>query len=164
MAELLRRMLAGGADGVFGYTTTHTAALSGIGQQADTILRFLAFRSHCPWLYGSALMVATRLMQTQPVAVRALVQCLRAGILAAQAAPEQAIDAVLARSPQLDRAVEMARWLGTLRGDMPGADGALVLSGDALDARLAAAIDHLGVAKAWPHRPAPQQVFTRAFL
>lgn len=164
MAELLRQLLAGQADGVFGYTTTHTAALAGIGQQAGTALRFLCFRTHCPYLYGSALMVASHVLHTRPAAVRALVKGVREGVLAAQAAPDEAIDAVLARSPQLDRAVERERWCGTLQGDMQAPDGLLRPVGDAEDSRLALAIEHLASAKAWPHRPTPQQVFTRAFL
>lgn len=164
MAELLRQLLAGEADGVFGYTTTHTAALAGSGQQAATALRFLPFRDHCPYLYGSALMVASHVLHTQPAAVRTLVHCVREAVLAAQAAPDEAIDAVLARNPQLDRAVELERWRGSLQGDMQASDGALRPSGDAEDSRLALAIEHLGNTKAWPHRPTPQQVFTRAFL
>ncbi len=109
-------------------------------------------------------MVASHVMHTQPEAVRTLVRCAREGVLAAQAAPDEAIDAVLARCPQLDRAVELERWRGTLQGDMPASDGSLRPVGDADDGRLTLAIEHLGSTKAWPHRPTPQQVFTRAFL
>ncbi len=48
MAELLRQMLAGEADGVFGYTTTHTAALAGIGQQRPRRCAFYPFARSAP--------------------------------------------------------------------------------------------------------------------
>lgn len=197
MAELLQALQEGRCDAVFGYVTTHTAAFAasaagraqtratGAGQPTDvtavlradagaqphsdatTVLRFLPYRDVCPALYGSALMVAPQRLREQPDAVAALVRATLDGIVAAQAAPEAAIDAVLLRSPQAERGIEMQRWLGTLHGDIgwvAGAARAIALPGDASEQRLAAGIACLAAASGWRDRPRPWQVFTPAFL
>lgn len=164
MADLLQGMLAGQADGVFGYVTTHTAALAGAGLSVPDTVRFLPYREVCPALYGSALMLARRFIATQPEAARQLVQTLGRAILAAQAEPEAAIDAVLARNPQASRAIEAQRWQGTLLGDMGGSASWPQGLGDVDDQRLRAAIRCLSDASGWARTPAVSQVFSRRFL
>ena len=167
MAELLSRMLDGEVDGVFGYMTTHTAALAGLAQHTVDSVRFLPYREVCSAFYGSALMVSPTLIREQPQTVGRLVAAVRAGILAAQAQPQAAIDAVMALNPQADRRVEMQRWLGTLTGDIgwptayPGLWPGL---GQAANQRLDASIECLSTALGWAHRPDTQRVFSSRFL
>ncbi|MBL8336404.1 MAG: ABC transporter substrate-binding protein [Rhodoferax sp.] len=167
MADLLQGLLAGDCAGVFGYLTTHTAALAGLGLHAAQCVRFLPYRDHCSLLYGSALMVSPRLLRDAPATVQALVQVMRAGLQAARVRPAAAIDAVLALRPGADRAIEAARWAGTLWGDIaaPRESGVAWPAAGAVDpARLQAGIDLLADAAGWAHRPAWDRVMTQRFL
>jgi NitT/TauT family transport system substrate-binding protein len=164
MAALLQGMLAGHTDAVFGYMTTHTAALAGAGVDAATAVRFLRYRDVCPDLYGSALMVAPHLLRDQPQQVAALVQSVVRGIALAQAHPAEAIDAVLALQPAADRVIEQARWHGTWHGDMVAPSGLPQRAGDVDDARLARTIMSMAQALEWPDTPDVRRVFTRAYL
>ena len=167
MADLLLDLLAGRSDGVFGYLTTHTAALAGDGLAVADCVRFLPYRAVSDTLYGSALMVAPHFLATSPDAVRALVQTTCAGLQAARAAPEAAIDAVLARSPSADRRVERQRWEGTLYGDMGAPltpDAPWEGLGHASGMRLAASIAAQAAASGWTRPPAAERIFTPEFL
>ena len=162
MRDLLQEMLKGTSDGVFGYLTTHTAALAGAGLVADTTVRFLPYRAVCSDLVGSGLMVSPRFLRDAPAAVVALVQATHAGILGAAAEPLAAIDAVQALQPAMDRPIELARWLGTLQGDI-GADmdrhGRWVVPELVGDRHLDAAIDCLAAASGWQHTPPRARIF-----
>ena len=164
MRSLLQQMLDGQYDAVFGYVTTHTAALAGAGLRARDCVRFLTYRDACPFLYGSALMASPRTLREQPQAVWRLVRALRAGVAASQARPDAALDAVLARAPLAQREVEAERLLGTLAGDMGLAAAPGKHWGDVDDQRLSAAIAGLGAVCNWRTVPALERVFTRRFL
>ena len=164
MAKLLADMLQGASDGVFGYMTTHTAALAGIGRDAATCVRFLPYRDVCPDLMGSALMVAPPLARDQPQVVAALVRVVLAGIELARTYPAAALDAVIACNPAADRAIEGERWRGTLHGDMAEAPGGHGLGGGVDEARLSRAIASMALAFGWAQAPAAARVFTPAFL
>ncbi len=167
MRDLLQDMLQGTCDAVFGYLTTHTAALAGAGLAAEATVSFLPYRDVCSDLVGSGLMVSPRLLRDAPEAVGALVRATQAGLLGAAAEPEAAIDAVLARQPSVDRRIELQRWLGTLQGDIGAAsDGAgrWVVPAAASTQRLDAAIDGLADASGWPHRPTLGRIYTHRFL
>ncbi len=164
MGELLLGMLQGQADGVFGYVTTHTAALASAGRSATEVARFLPYRDVCPALYGSALMVAPRFMRDQSDVVTRLVRALRDSIVAAHSEPQAAIEAVIARNPQANRRIELKRWMGTLIGDMACPLGLRDGLGDVDDRRLGSSIACLSSALGWSRIPAVEQVFTRRFL
>lgn len=164
MRELLQDMLAGRSDAVFGYATTHTAALAGAGLRADQQLRFLGYRDVSPALYGSALMASARLVREQPLVLSALVHVLRASVAAAMARPVAALDAVMERVPAATRAVEAERWQGTLTGDMGLRAAPGVGWGDFDDQRMQAGMRDLAQARAWPTVPQVHHVLTRRFL
>lgn len=165
MHELLTGMLQGGHDAVFGYVTTHTAALASTGKAASEELRFLNYPSVCPDLYGSALMASAKLMRDQPDALRQLVRVLRASVAAVLADPAEALDAVLARSPKAVRAIEAERLRGTVKGDMGLLEPPLGPGwGDIDDRRMSAGLAALAVACGWPSVAVAQSVFTREFL
>ena len=167
MAELLRGMLHGGTDAVFGYVTTHTAALAETGLRVDTLLRFLPYREVCADLYGSALMVAPQLLRESPGTVAALVRATRGAITATWAQPEAAIDALMALNPAATAHIEIQRLLATLYDDMgapSGMAGPWQGLGAASYQRLGAAIASLAAASGWEHPPNAERVFTRRFL
>ena len=164
MRTLLQAMLEGQSDAVFGYLTTHTAALADAGLRASDSVRFLPYRKACPALYGSALMASARMLREQPQQVWRLVQVLRASIAAAQAQPERALDAVMARAPTATRATEAERLQGTLAGDMGLNAAPGERWGDVDDQRLTTGMSGLALACGWPSVPLAHRVFTRRFL
>jgi NitT/TauT family transport system substrate-binding protein len=164
MRELLLGMLEGQADAVFGYVTTHKAALASAGRNAAGSVRFLTYRQACPSLYGSALMAAPWVMREQPQRLWRLVRVLRSSIVSAQANPEAALAAVLAKMPAAVPAIESERWQGTLLGDMGLNAAPMDGFGDVDDGRLAAGVSELSAACGWRSMPDVRRVFTRKFL
>ena len=103
MGVLVTGMLAGEYDGMFGYDSTITAALVTAGIPLERI-RFLPYATLTPDLYGSALMVSRRLVQSKPGLVLALVGAVNRGVAAVVAEPEAAIAATARRVPAMHAA------------------------------------------------------------
>jgi NitT/TauT family transport system substrate-binding protein len=163
MADLLSDLLAGRSQAVFGYVTTHLAALAAQGVDAGSV-RFLRYRDLCPDLYGSALMVSPRLLREAPQAVRALVHVFVHALGLAQEDPRAAIDAVCARNPSAVAAVESARWAGTWRDDIAPAAGSLAAVGSADPDRLDRAIHAMALRMGWQQAPSAATLFSPGFL
>ncbi len=163
MAVLLVALLAGEVDGVFGYVTTHLAALRAIAPPVGMPTRLLRYRDVCPAFYGSALMVSPRLLRDQPDVVAGLMAACRRGIVAAAADPDAAIAAVLDRNQAGDRDIERERWLGTLHDDMGCAAGVRAGLGDIDRSRLDTSIRLLAETEGWRRVPSADRIFTQRF-
>lgn len=161
MRELVAGMVAGESDAIFGYESTIAAALVGIGQ-AVTRVRFLHYRTLVPELYGSALMVARRLVREQPALVAGLVRAVNRGVADVIADPDAAIAAVRRRDPALVVAAERDRLARTLAGEMGHADGQRLGLGAIDDARFAAGMTLLCAGKSL-RVPAVSDVVSDAF-
>ena len=161
MRELVGGMLAGESDAVFGYESTIAAALVGAGQPV-TQLRFLHYRTLVPELYGSALMVARRLVREQPGLVAGLVRAVNHGVADVIADPDAAIAAVRRRDPALVVDAERDRLTRTLAGEMGHPDGRRLGLGAIDGARFAAAMRLLCDAKSL-RVPAASDVVSDAF-
>jgi NitT/TauT family transport system substrate-binding protein len=161
MRELVEGMVAGESDAIFGYESTIAAALVGAGQPV-TRVRFLHYRTLVPELYGSALMVARRLVRERPALVAGLVRAVNRGVADVIADPDAAIAAVRRRDPALVVAAERDRLARTLAGEMGHAEGARFGLG-AIDAsRFADSMRLLCSAKSLPV-PAVSDVVSDAF-
>lgn len=164
MTDLVKDMLAGKTDGVFGYFTTQTAAAITAGLDPTKVLRFLRFDAVLPDFYGSAIMASGAMAASHPDDVRRIVRAFNRGVVDAARDPEAAVAAVMRRDPSLRREVEMSRLTETLRHEMSHPERATLRIGDADDARLARSIEAMVETKALPRTPATRAVFTRAFL
>ncbi|WP_138469327.1 ABC transporter substrate-binding protein [Poseidonocella sp. HB161398] len=161
--EMVPEMLAGRWDGVFGFVNTLAAQALEAGIEAGTRLRHLAWAEHAPAFGGGALMVDRGFREAHPGAVAGLCRAVSRGIAEAAADPQEAIEAVARRNPDIDRAANLARLEGTLAlemGDAAARDGL----GDIADARLAEIARLIAGAKGYAHCPAPAEVFDRSFL
>lgn len=163
MADLLSDMLDGRSQAVFGYVTTHRAALAARGVDAGAV-RFLRYRDRCPDLYGSALMVSPQLLRDAPHAVRALVHVFVRAMALAQADPRAAIEAVCVRNPGAVAAVESERWAGTWRDDISPAAGSWATAGSADPDRLDRALQAMALCMGWQRVPSASMVFSPRFL
>ncbi len=141
MGAVVQGMLKGDTDGAFGYETTITAALITAKIPADRV-RFFFYRDLVPELYGSALMVSTRLISEQPALVDGLVRAVNRGVRDTIADPAAALAALRRRVPAMVAPAEQARLDLTLAGEMGHPEGARLGIG-AIDPQRFAAGMHL---------------------
>lgn len=167
MAGMVEQVLAGQADGAFGYVSTFTGALVSADPALLSRVRFLTFAEFAPDLYGSVLMASRRLLREQPAAVSALVRALNRGVQDLLRSPQAGMDALAQVSPGVDRRAEQARLKATLDLEMnpalPAAARRLPL-GEVDEARLARSIALMAKANQLPRVPAVGEVFTSAYL
>lgn len=161
---LLAALDSGRADAAFGYLTTSMAALEAAGVNAESALRFFAYRDIAPELYGSALMASRRMVVRDPALVRAFVRAANRGLVATVSDPDAAVTELLRREPTLRAEVERNRLLRTLRGDMGGREGSTIGIGDVDPKRFALAIKLMRESGRMPRSPAWDAVFSRDFL
>lgn len=164
MADMLRVMLEGGADGVFGYVSSQKAVLRQIDPRLADALRFLPFPAVDRDPYGSVVMAHRRTLQSEPGAVRAFLTALDRSLLEAVLEPEAAVDAVLACNPALLRSVELARWRETIAGEMSHAESLNIGFGAVDELRLGRAIERQARTQSLLHSPRPRALFDDGFL
>ncbi|HUU34268.1 MAG TPA: ABC transporter substrate-binding protein [Vicinamibacterales bacterium] len=162
MGAVVQSMLRGETDGTFGYESTITAALITAGIPADRV-RFFFYRDLVPEFYGSALMVATRLIDEQPALVAGLVRAVNKGVADTIADPAAAIAALKRRAPAVVEAAELARLDLTLKGEMGHAEGARLGLGAVNPRRFAAGMHLLCETKGLARVPAVRDVFDDGF-
>jgi NitT/TauT family transport system substrate-binding protein len=167
MAGMVDDVLAGRADGAFGYVSTFTGALTSADPALLQRVRFLTYAEFAPDLYGSVLMASPRLLRDEPAAVTGLVRALQRGVADLRREPEAGLDALARVAPGLDRRAERARLQATLNLEMNPAlpaGGQRLPTGQVDDARLTRAIALMARANGLPRVPAPSEVFTREHL
>jgi NitT/TauT family transport system substrate-binding protein len=162
-SELVPRLLAGVWGAMFGFVNTLKAAAIAAGVDPAR-LRHFGYAEWVPSLYGMAVMVDRKLAARQPALVRAVLHALNRGLQATVADPQTAIDALAANAPELHRASNTERLLGTLALEMGGAEGARLGIGEIDDVRLAESIALLARTTPLPRVPAVSEVFSREFL
>ena len=167
MVGMVEDVLAGRADGAFGYVSTFTGALTSADAALLARVRFLTYAEFAPDLYGSVLMASHRLLRDKPEAVSALLRALNRGVLHMLREPEAGMDALARVSPGLDRRAERARMQATLDLEMnaalPTSSRRLAL-GEVDDARLTRSIDLMARANGLQRRPVLGDVFTNEHL
>lgn len=164
-SALVPQVLAGQWDGIFGFVNTLVAASMDAGlAQPREHLRFFEYHDHVPELYGMAIMVTRELARDEPQTVRVLLRALNRGLRDTVADPQAAVDALVKRNPAMNRASNLRRLLGTLELEMGRAEGAALGIGDLDDARFAKGVALIAETKGLAHRPAPGELFSRAFL
>lgn len=162
MTALADRVLAGEAEGMFAYASTLAAAFAARGRRLEAEFRLFRYADLVPDLYGSAVMASPALCHDHPAALRRLIAAFNRGLAEALAAPEAALDAVLAYAPAADRAVEALRWQATLAVEMGHAEG-LAGFGAVDPARFARGVALHAAALGLP-APDPAALVTGAFL
>ena len=164
MAGMLMTMLAGGADGVFGYVSSQKAVLRQAGPGLAERLRFLTFPEVAPNLYGSMIMAARVALKVKPDAVRAFLRAVNRSLIAAVGGVEAAVDAVLERNGALDRAIEIDRWAGTIAEELDHPETAALGFGAIDAARMQRSADLLAETIPLPRAPLAAELFDPGFL
>ncbi len=164
-ANLREQMLRSGqVEGVFGFVNTirFSAILSGMNP--DEEIRWIRFADHGMDLYSNSLIASRKLVDEQPDAIRGIVAAINQGLKDTLDDPEAAIEAVARREPLIDKDVELARLMATLEDEMSHPEGAEIGIGAVDPDRFERAIDIVVEANDLPGTPAPEAVFTDAFL
>ncbi len=167
MAGMVQDVLAGRADGAFGYVSTFTGALTSADAALLQRVRFMTYAEFAPDLYGSVLMASRRLLRDEPAVVTRLVRALHHGVADLQRDPDAGLEALARVAPGVDRRAERARLQATLDLEMNPALPAgsrRLPTGHVDDARLSRAIALMARANGLPRVPTTDEVFTHAHL
>ncbi len=166
MAPNLRETMLqrGQVDGVFGFVNTiaFSARLAGIDPDKD--FRFLNYVEHKMDLYSNTLVVSKKLAKDNPKAVSGIVRAFNRGLAETLKDFDKAVDAVAKREPLINKAVEKARLIATLKAEMSHPEAARIGIGDVDDERFKRGIAIVAEANQLPRVPAPDEIFSRAFL
>lgn len=154
----------GQVDGVFGFVNTIRFSARLVGIDADTAFRWINYGDFGMDLYSNAVVVSRALVRDNPAAVAGLVRAINRGTQDMLREPDAAIAAVLRKEPLINARVERDRLIATVRDEMNHPEIRQIGLGDVADDRLARSIDILADADHLPRKPAPDEVFSRAFL
>ncbi|MFN3614007.1 MAG: ABC transporter substrate-binding protein, partial [Rubrimonas sp.] len=163
--NLREQMLRSGqVDGVFGFVNTIRFSAMLSGMDPDREIRFINFDEYGMDLYSNCLIVSRRMADDHPEAVRGIIAAFNRGLKDTLADPDAAIAAVARREPLIDRDVEKARLIATLEDEMGHPEIETFGLGAVDPDRFRAGIDIVVKANGLPRTPAPEEIFTDAFL
>ncbi|MCC7123565.1 MAG: ABC transporter substrate-binding protein [Acidobacteria bacterium] len=164
MAAMLKELVAGKVDGVFGYNSTVRAAAAAEGIDADTALRFFKYEDLMTDSYGSAIMVNRELLTSSPDLVRRVLRAFTRGLRDAIVQPDAAVAAVVQRDATINRTIEKARLQHTLAGEMAHPEGQRIGIGDTDPGRLATCIVQMVELRKLQRVPGILEVFRDDYL
>ncbi len=166
MAPNLRETMLqrGQVDGVFGFVNTiaFSARLAGINPDKD--FRFINYVDHKMDLYSNTLVVSKKLAKDNPKAVSGIVRAFNRGLAETLKDLDKAVAAVAQREPLINKEVEKARLIATLKAEMSHPEASRIGIGDVDDERFKRGIAIVAEANQLPRVPAPDEIFSRAFL
>ena len=164
MGAMLKDLVAGKSDAVFGYHSTVRAAAAAEKIDVEKELKFFRYQDLLDDCYGSAIMVSRSFLSESPDVVRGLLRAVTLGLRDAILQPEGAMDALTRRDPKSDRAIERARLQDTLDGEMAHPEGQRIGIGDFDEGRLATNIVQMVEARKLQRVPGIFEIFNRDFL
>ncbi|MCX7327436.1 MAG: ABC transporter substrate-binding protein [Hyphomicrobiales bacterium] len=159
--QMLQR---GQVDGVFGFVNTIRFSAKLVGIDPDKDFRFINYGDFGMDLYSNAIIASRKLVNENPTALRGLLAAINKGLKDTLKDPDAAIEAVAKREPLINKAVEKERLIATLNDEMSHPELANIGIGDINDARFAKSIGVVVEADGLPRTPAPEEIFSRAFL
>jgi NitT/TauT family transport system substrate-binding protein len=166
MAPNLRESMLqrGQVDAVFGFVNTiaFSARLAGI--DPDKEFRFINYVDHKMDLYSNTLVVSKKLAKDNPKVVSGIVRAFNRGLVETLKNLDAAVDSVAKREPLIKKDIEKARLIATLKAEMSHPEVARIGIGDVDDERFKRGIAIVAEANQLPRMPAPEEVFSRAFL
>ncbi|MAC79960.1 MAG: ABC transporter substrate-binding protein [Rhodobacteraceae bacterium] len=164
-SNLREQMLKSGqVEGVFGYVNTIRFSAMLSGMDPDTEIRFINYGDYGMDLYSNGIIVPKSMAENDPELVKGMNWAINQGIKDAIADMDAAIDAVAKREPLINKEVEKARLIATLKDEMNHPEVAEYGLGDVDPARFKTAIDIVVDANDLPRTPEPSEIFSDAFL
>lgn len=151
-------------EGVFGYVNTirFSAKLSGMNPDED--IRFISYGDYGMDLYSNGLIIPKAMAAENPEMVKGMCWAINEGVKDTLSDLDAAVDAVAAREPLINKAIEKERLIATLQDEMNHPELAETGLGNVDPERFRQAIDLVVKANALPRTPAPSEIFSDAFL
>lgn len=159
--QMLQR---GQVDGVFGFVNTIAFSAKLVGIDPNKDFRFINFGDYGMDLYSNAMIASRKLATENPNALKGLLRAIDRGIKDTLKDNDAAIEAVAKREPLINKAIEKERLIATLASEMSHPEAAKIGLGDVDDARFKKSIAIVVEADGLPRMPAPDEIFSRAFL
>jgi NitT/TauT family transport system substrate-binding protein len=157
-------MLATGeVDGIFGFSFSSFINLLAAGVDAEDV-QVMLMSDHGLELYGNVVMVNTDFAAANPEAVKGFIRATIKGWRDTVAEPEAAIEAVMKRNEVARKQVELLRLEMAMRDNILTPLVQEEGIGGVDMARLARTLDEIALAYTYTNRPAPEAVFTDAYL
>lgn len=165
LGELVRAMIEDKAgEGVFGFVNSTIASLSDMHSPHEANTRFLEYSSVLPDFYGNALVVTRALLETDPAAIRGFVRAASRGFRDAIRDPHAGIDSVMSHGAEMSYAVNLRRFMGTLKREMSHPERERLGIGDVDQARLARSCEQVTAALDLARPVSAQELFSPVFL
>jgi NitT/TauT family transport system substrate-binding protein len=133
-------------------------------QDPEKDFRWFNFGDHGLDLYSNGVMVSQRLLKEHPKVVAGLVRAINRAIKEVVADPAAGVALLAKIEPLINPEIERKRIAFALNNLMNAPEAAEIGIGDLKDDRLARSIAVIAEAYELKSRPAPGDVFTRAFL
>jgi len=156
-------LVRGDLDAIAGFDSSIWFNLKAMGVKQEDVV-FMRYADQGLDLFGNALMVSRKMLDTNPEAVRAFVRATALGWRDALANPAEAIEAVAKRDPLINKVIEIEKlqWLlqNQVRSPLSERDGL-----GAVDlARLERQIDTVSTVFGLPTKPAVSAIYDARFL
>ncbi len=157
-------LLQGQVDSVAVFSITSYFNLLSLKRDPDKDFRWLFYADYGLDLYSNGVMVSQQLARQRPEAVKGLLRAINRSLKETVANPDEAIAILEAEEPLIKKAIERKRLLYTYGKliDVPETRENGI--GGVMDSRLQSSIATIAEAFELPRKPAPEEVFNRAFL
>jgi len=156
-------LAAGQLDAVLGYSYRVYVDLKERGVPMEDVV-LLPMADYGLSLYGSAVIVNDKFAAEKPELVAGFLRALIKGIKDAIKSPAAAVDSLLKRDDLGNRAVELERLRMLLKDNILTPEVRVDGLGGVDNARLAGAIDQIGLTHAFRAKPKASDIFDPAFL
>lgn len=157
-------LAAGQVDAITGFSFSSFINLKDKGVPVDDIT-VLLMADYGVNLYGNAVIVNAKFAAEHPDAVKGFLKAFLKGLKETVKSPSTAVDSVLKRNDIAKKSTELERLNMAIRDNIVTAEVKANGYGGVDDARLAKAIDQIGLTYKWKNtKPKPSDVFDASFL
>ena len=164
-SSLREQMLKGEqVEGVFGYVNTIRFSAKLSGMDPDKEIRFISYGDYGMDLYSNGMIVPDKMAAEQPEMVKGMVWAINQGVKDTLKDLDAAVASVAKREPLINKPVEKERLIATLQDEMNHPELARTGLGAVDPERFAKSIDIVVKANGLPRTPAPEEIYTDAFL
>jgi NitT/TauT family transport system substrate-binding protein len=157
-------LAAGQVDAITGFSFSSYINLKDKGVPTDDIT-VLLMADYGVNLYGNAVIVNPKFAADNPEVVKAFLRGLVKGIKETVKSPDTAVDSIIKRNDVAKKATELERLNMAIRDNIVTAEVKANGYGGVDNARLAKAIDQIGLTYKWKNAaPKPEDIFDASFL
>ena len=151
-------------EGVFGYVNTIRFSAKLSGMDPDKEIRFISYGDYGMDLYSNGMIVPKAMAENDPELIKGMNWAINQGVKDTLADLDAAVESVAEREPLINKEVEKERLIATLQDEMNHPELAETGLGNVDPERFKKSIEIVVEANGLPRTPAPEEIFTDAFL